>query len=284
MNQNKSGCSHLECTDGMAVSRAVPQTFTPHLIHAKMSGVVKEKAASIRALNRERITAAILDAARDQIVHSGASALSVRAITRELGMASPAIYRYFPSRDDLLTKLIIDSYDSLGAAVEAAESRVPRGPDRTLPSHLPKYAALALDNQHEYFLIYGTQSPAEGTAGHHRSRDASCHADDHRVGRGCRRQSDQRQNNPPRPRNCGGRFHRCDPPVPDLVSDAEMANGLSTFGLVRRNLIRTRWATAQRDSRDGDPTFGVFRIPDRRVDRGAGLVTTTACGRERACP
>ena len=49
---------------------------------------------------------------RDQIAHSGASALSVRAITRELGMASSAIYRYFPSRDDLLTKLIIDSYDS----------------------------------------------------------------------------------------------------------------------------------------------------------------------------
>ncbi len=35
-------------------------------------------------------------------------------------MASSAIYRYFPSRDDLLTALITDAYDSLGEAAEAA--------------------------------------------------------------------------------------------------------------------------------------------------------------------
>ena len=39
-------------------------------------------------------------------------------------MASSAVYRYFPSRDDLLTRLIIDGYDDLGAAAEAADAAV----------------------------------------------------------------------------------------------------------------------------------------------------------------
>ncbi len=123
-------------------------------------GMAKEQAVSIRAMNRERITAAILESAREQIAQNGASALSVRAITRELGMASSAIYRYFPSRDDLLTKLIIDSYDSLGAAVEEAESRIPRedltGRFRAICRSTRRWA---LQNQHEYFLIYGTPVP-----------------------------------------------------------------------------------------------------------------------------
>jgi hypothetical protein len=38
---------------------------------------------------------------------SGAQQLSLRAAARELGMVSSALYRYFPSRDDLLTALIV---------------------------------------------------------------------------------------------------------------------------------------------------------------------------------
>lgn len=117
-------------------------------------------AVSIRAMNRERITAAILDAARTQIAASGASSLSVRAIARDLGMASSAIYRYFPSRDELLTKLIIDSYDALGLAAETAEARVARhdrpGRFREICRAVRQWA---LANQHEYFLIYGTPVP-----------------------------------------------------------------------------------------------------------------------------
>lgn len=122
--------------------------------------MVKATATSIRAMNRERINAAILEAARDQIAKDGASSLSMRAIARELGMASSAIYRYFESRDELLTKLIIDSYDSLGQAVEDAEAKVPRD-DRTerfrMICHSVRRWALA--NTHEYFLIYGTPVP-----------------------------------------------------------------------------------------------------------------------------
>ena len=71
---------------------------------------------------RAEITAEILDAARGYLATDGAPALSLRAIARDLGMASSALYRYFSSRDELLTRLIIDAYDSLGAAAEAAEA------------------------------------------------------------------------------------------------------------------------------------------------------------------
>ncbi|MEI8082026.1 MAG: TetR/AcrR family transcriptional regulator, partial [Actinomycetes bacterium] len=119
-----------------------------------------ESAGSIRAMNRERITEAILDGAREQIASNGASGLSLRAIARELGMASSAVYRYFPSRDDLLTQLIIDAYDSLGAAAERAHEAVADHDVATrFRAVIGSVREWALANQHEYFLIYGTPVP-----------------------------------------------------------------------------------------------------------------------------
>src|SRR3954453_18740889 len=70
---------------------------------------------------RAEITAEITDLARAQLATVGAAGLSLRAVARELGMVSSAGYRYFPSRDDLLPRLIIDGYEALGAAAEEAD-------------------------------------------------------------------------------------------------------------------------------------------------------------------
>jgi AcrR family transcriptional regulator len=61
--------------------------------------------------------------ARRHLASDGAN-LSLRAVARDLGVVSSAIYRYFASRDDLLTALILDAYNGLGAAVEAADRAV----------------------------------------------------------------------------------------------------------------------------------------------------------------
>src|SRR5215831_19686492 len=105
---------------------------------------------------RAEITREILDAGRRHLATAGASALSLRAIARELGMASSAVYRYVASRDDLLTRLIIDAYDSLGEAAEYAETAVDRS------DLLGRWSATcgavrgwALANPNEYALIYG---------------------------------------------------------------------------------------------------------------------------------
>lgn len=75
-------------------------------------------------------------------------------------MVSSAVYRYYPSRDDLLTALIIDAYDSVGAVAETAEAT---GRGRTTVARLldvcEAVRTWARANAHEYALIYGSPVP-----------------------------------------------------------------------------------------------------------------------------
>ena len=50
----------------------------------------------------------------------GVDGLSLRAIARELGVVSSAVYRYVKSRDELLTILIRDAYTQIADAVDEA--------------------------------------------------------------------------------------------------------------------------------------------------------------------
>ncbi|MEV0112787.1 TetR/AcrR family transcriptional regulator [Streptomyces sp. NPDC050844] len=113
-----------------------------------------------RARARVEVTAAIKDEARRQLAGDGAAKLSLRAVARELGMVSSALYRYFPSRDELLTALIIDAYDSLGAAAEAAHAEVATAaPVRRWTVTCEAVRSWALAHPHEYALIYGSPVP-----------------------------------------------------------------------------------------------------------------------------
>lgn len=113
-----------------------------------------------RARARIEVTAAIKDEARRQLAADGAAKLSLRAVARELGMVSSALYRYFPSRDELLTALIIDAYDSLGETAEAAHTAVAdAGPPRRWRAVCEAVRGWALAHPHEYALIYGTPVP-----------------------------------------------------------------------------------------------------------------------------
>jgi AcrR family transcriptional regulator len=118
-------------------------------------------AAGARARVRAELTREIVEAARRHLATEGAAGLSLRAVARELGMASSALYRYYPSRDDLLTALIIDAYDAIGERVETAEAAVKR------TDHLERWRAAcsavrdwAHEHPWEYALIYG--SPVVG--------------------------------------------------------------------------------------------------------------------------
>jgi AcrR family transcriptional regulator len=107
---------------------------------------------------RAELTAEITDAARRQLADVGAAALSLRAVARELGMASSAVYRYFPSRDDLLTRLIIDGYEALGAAAEKADDPAAAPLERWL-AVCRAVRTWAKDHPHEYALLYGSPVP-----------------------------------------------------------------------------------------------------------------------------
>ncbi|MDV7217129.1 TetR/AcrR family transcriptional regulator [Streptomyces prunicolor] len=113
-----------------------------------------------RARARIEVTAAIKDEARRQLAAEGASKLSLRAVARELGMVSSALYRYFPSRDELLTALIIDAYDSVGEAAEVAHAEVAdAGSLRRWIAVCEAVRGWALAHPHEYALIYGSPVP-----------------------------------------------------------------------------------------------------------------------------
>lgn len=109
---------------------------------------------------RAELTREIKEAARRQLAAVGADGLSLRAVSRELGMVSSALYRYFPSRDDLLTALIIDAYNALGSAAETAIAGAGAGTGRArwvAACHAIRGWALA--NPYEYALIYGSPVP-----------------------------------------------------------------------------------------------------------------------------
>jgi AcrR family transcriptional regulator len=113
---------------------------------------------------RERVRAELIreitEIARRQLATEGAAGLSLRAVAREMGMVSSAIYRYFPSRDDLLTTLIIDGYNAVGVAVEKAEAACP--PEDYAGRWLAACRAVrnwALAHPHEYALVYGSPVP-----------------------------------------------------------------------------------------------------------------------------
>jgi AcrR family transcriptional regulator len=120
---------------------------------------------------RAELTREIKEEAKRQLASVGADGLSMRAVAKALGMASSAVYRYYPSRDDLLTALIIDAYNALGAAAEQAIA-APAGADVDVadgavvgPARGRWIASCyairewARANPHEYALIYGSPVP-----------------------------------------------------------------------------------------------------------------------------
>jgi AcrR family transcriptional regulator len=114
----------------------------------------------VRERARAEITAEITAEARRQLAVAGPTGLSLRAVARELGMVSSGIYRYVASRDDLLTMLIIEAYDALGATVEstvASSAGDPAG-DRFVGA-AAAVRRWAVANPHEYALVYGSPVP-----------------------------------------------------------------------------------------------------------------------------
>jgi AcrR family transcriptional regulator len=117
-------------------------------------------AASIRARVRAELTGEIKTVARRHLAAEGAN-LSLRAVARDMGMVSSALYRYFPSRDDLLTALIIDGYNAMGEAAEQADAAVADRSDLA-GRYLAVAHALrdwAVARPYEYALLYGSPVP-----------------------------------------------------------------------------------------------------------------------------
>jgi AcrR family transcriptional regulator len=110
---------------------------------------------------RDATVAEIKRLAWDQIATSGAESLSLRAVARDMGMTSSALYRYFESRDQLVDRLCRDAFASLADVLEGAErSATKRRSDSpaTFLAITHAYRRWALDHPTEYTLVYGSAS------------------------------------------------------------------------------------------------------------------------------
>lgn len=130
-----------------------------------------DTASTPRSRAREQTMRDIVRIGRSHLATDGAAALSLRAVARDLGVVSSAVYRYVENRDELLTLLVVDGYDELGDAVDAAEASVPRGDHAGRMGAIGRAVrAWALAEPATYALLFGSpvpgyEAPAERTTG-----------------------------------------------------------------------------------------------------------------------
>ena len=112
----------------------------------------------MRERYRAHVRHEVKQAALRQLAESGPAAVSISAIGKQLGMSGPALYRYFASRDELLTELTIDAYHDLADALGAAAGRAPdRGARARLEELGRAYRSWALAQPHR--LLFGPPLP-----------------------------------------------------------------------------------------------------------------------------
>jgi AcrR family transcriptional regulator len=108
---------------------------------------------------REKIEAQIIELGRRHLVTEGAAGLSLRAVARDLGMVSSAVYRYVASRDDLLTLLLVDAYSELADAVDRADAAAGGCWSDQLLAMAHAARAWAIDQPARWALLYGSPVP-----------------------------------------------------------------------------------------------------------------------------
>lgn len=108
---------------------------------------------------RERTLDDITRIGRRHLADVGAAALSLRAVARELGVVSSAVYRYVANRDDLLTLLVVDAYTELGDEVEAAVAAAGPGAADRFGALARAVRAWAVREPSRWALLYGSPVP-----------------------------------------------------------------------------------------------------------------------------
>jgi AcrR family transcriptional regulator len=119
-----------------------------------------------RQETRDRIEGQIIELGRRHLVTEGAAGLSLRAIARDLGMVSSAVYRYVASRDELLTLLLVDAYSELADAVDSARDAADAPWRDQLLAIARAVRRWAVDQPAWWALMYGSPVP-----GYHAPRE-----------------------------------------------------------------------------------------------------------------
>jgi len=116
-----------------------------------------------RLTRRERVRQATIDeikqVAKEQIAEKGALSLSMGGIARTMGMTTPALYRYFESRDQLIEALVVDAFNDLANSLEEATEKIDESKFTTrFKTVLECYRNWGLQNSQLYALMFGAST------------------------------------------------------------------------------------------------------------------------------
>lgn len=159
---NREQCSrgkvwHFQSSEARALLAIVNGDLFVH--NGVMADAETNPGRTARAIAHDEMQRRILDAARQQLTTVGPAQLSLRAIARELGVVSSAIYRYVASRDELITRLILDSFNTLADAVGTACSQAKADPVVQFSTWAYTLRSWALAHPYDWALIYGVPIP-----------------------------------------------------------------------------------------------------------------------------
>lgn len=102
--------------------------------------------------------------ARTLLIERGPEAVTLRAIARELGITAPALYRYYGSRDDLISHLRRDVVTDLGAELAEEVAAFELDGPAQLFAICRGFRRWALTHTKEFTLVFASPTGEVGSA------------------------------------------------------------------------------------------------------------------------
>ncbi|MBU3060372.1 TetR/AcrR family transcriptional regulator [Nocardia sp. NEAU-G5] len=102
----------------------------------------------------------ILDATRELLARTGnADAVSIREVSKLVGVSAPSIYRHFADKDELIDAAVAQVFEHVDAAMAAVDDPE-QSPITRLRAQGLAYVRFALDNPEQYRLAFlGSSEP-----------------------------------------------------------------------------------------------------------------------------
>ena len=116
-----------------------------------------------------RLRAELIAAADQILARTGdVEGLSLRAVAREVGIATPSVYLHFPDKSALVHEVLSVRFAELGAAVQEAVTNA-SGPAEQLRAGCRAYCRFATEQPNAYRVLFGRlphspERPGRGTA------------------------------------------------------------------------------------------------------------------------
>jgi AcrR family transcriptional regulator len=138
---------------------SMPHDDPPHQPDDQVAGTVPGRRRRARRGEGERLREEIVAAASRMLAETGEVAeLSLRAVAREVGVATTSIYLHFPSLDELVLAVKTRYLDEFGEAILAGAARAGDTPLARVRASAHGYVRYGLENRGRYLVMFSSES------------------------------------------------------------------------------------------------------------------------------